>query len=216
MNSNNNFFSNSKPELVDDNILDDIIKTHSDSPNHISNKELQKNYLDNMPVKNFYKNKIRPNLIPLIITCVFVLFLIYRFIKNDNKKYKHKHKRKYLYKNNSFTDNNINNSVDNNINNSIDNSIDNSLEDLYDEYKQLLINEQYNNKNNNKNNYNNNIDINDIYPDESEYTINDGNADNQQEIQDIQDIQDNMIDPLRQEERRNQNIMDSVANQLFS
>lgn len=75
---NNNFFSNTNPDLVDSTLLKNLNESVI-----VSDKEklttLGKSSL------NFYKKFIQPNLIPIIVIVIFIGFIIYRYMTLKNE-----------------------------------------------------------------------------------------------------------------------------------
>jgi hypothetical protein len=84
MSENNNFFSNTNPDLISSKSLNDLEKLIiSDSKNiQIAGKGT---LIDSS--FDFYKKFIQPNILPILIIVLFVGFIIYRYMtrKTDNK-----------------------------------------------------------------------------------------------------------------------------------
>lgn len=110
-----NFFSNSKPELLSDNALEQLKKLARISESR------QAPVIKTLPVSDFYKNWLRPNLVPIIIVIMFTAFLLYRFMSTQNE------------------------NLDTKVSNEIDKKIYNNNDELYDEYKKILNNKSKNN-----------------------------------------------------------------------
>ena len=105
-----NFFSNSKPELLSNNALEQLKKLARISESR------QAPVIKTLPVSDFYKNWLRPNLVPIIIVIIFTAFLLYRFMATQNE------------------------NLDVKVANDINNKIHNNNDELYDEYKKILSN----------------------------------------------------------------------------
>jgi len=80
MSENNNFFSNTNPDLISSKSLNDLDKLIiSESKNIKVGGTLIESSFD------FYKKYIQPNLLPIIIIIVFVVFIIYRYMTKKPK-----------------------------------------------------------------------------------------------------------------------------------
>lgn len=75
---NNNFFSNTNPDLVDSALLKNLNETVIVSDN-------KKMTTFGESSLNFYKKFIQPNLIPIIVIVLFVGFMIYRYMTLKNE-----------------------------------------------------------------------------------------------------------------------------------
>lgn len=80
--------SDTYPNLINDNFIETIKKHQSNLPNGHTNHPSS--------LSTFYSNFIRPNLFPLIVITLLVIYLLINyFIKNDVK---HKKNEKYRRK----------------------------------------------------------------------------------------------------------------------
>ena len=74
----NNFFSNTNPDLVDSTLIKNLNETV------IVADKVKMSTLGESSL-NFYKKYIQPNLIPLIVIVLFVGFMIYRYMTKKNE-----------------------------------------------------------------------------------------------------------------------------------
>lgn len=140
------FFTNSKPNLISNNILQDI-------SNQFGNGSSIKDIKLHDGINKFYENYIQPNLFYIILLFIFLLFLYWKYelkntenFANNNvnhidqkiidtyieKQYKHRKKRKH--KNKKITHKQlIPTLVDEYLNNNID------VQNISDEYLDDLI-----------------------------------------------------------------------------
>lgn len=80
MSENNNFFSNTNPDLISSKSLNDLDKLIlSDSKDIKVGGTLIESSFD------FYKKYVQPNLLPIVIIIVFVVFIIYRYMTKKTK-----------------------------------------------------------------------------------------------------------------------------------
>jgi hypothetical protein len=75
----NNFFSNTNPDLVDSSLLKNLNET-------VIVNTTKKTTLSESSL-NFYKKFIQPNLIPIIVIILFIGFIIYRYLTRKNEKF---------------------------------------------------------------------------------------------------------------------------------
>jgi hypothetical protein len=74
----NNFFSNTNPDLVDSTLIKNLNETV------ILADKVKMSTLGESSL-NFYKKYVQPNLIPLIVIVLFVSFMIYRYMTKKNE-----------------------------------------------------------------------------------------------------------------------------------
>jgi hypothetical protein len=83
MNKENNFFSNTNPDLISSKSIAELTKI-VEKADPIKKASLSESTL------SFYKKYIQPNLLPLIIVIIFITFMIYRYMTNSDKENKEK------------------------------------------------------------------------------------------------------------------------------
>lgn len=79
MDKQNDFFSNTNPDLISAKSMTELTKIIVDSDPAKQLPTLSESTL------SFYKKYIQPNLIPLIIVIVFISFMIYRYMSHSEK-----------------------------------------------------------------------------------------------------------------------------------
>ena len=84
--NNNNFFSNTYPDLIGEKTFSDLNKLVI-----VENTSIKENKNLINSSFNLYKKYIQPNLLPIIIIIIFIVFMIYRYMtskKDSDKKNK--------------------------------------------------------------------------------------------------------------------------------
>jgi len=76
----NNFFSNTNPELVNSNLINEL-------NNIVIEQNIKKITTLGESSVNLYKKYVQPNLIPIIVVLLFVVFMIYRYMTKKNEKF---------------------------------------------------------------------------------------------------------------------------------
>jgi hypothetical protein len=79
MNNQNEFFSNTNPDLISAKSIPELTKIIVDSDPAKKVITLSESTL------TFYKKYIQPNIIPIIIVIIFISLMIYRYMTNNSK-----------------------------------------------------------------------------------------------------------------------------------
>jgi hypothetical protein len=79
MNNQNEFFSNTNPDLISAKSITELTKIIVDSDPAKKVITLSESTL------TFYKKYIQPNIIPIIIVIIFISLMIYRYMTNNSK-----------------------------------------------------------------------------------------------------------------------------------
>jgi len=78
MNKENDFFSNTNPDLISSKSMAELTKI-------VANTDPVKKATLSESTLSFYKKYIQPNILPLIIVVLFIIFMVYRYMTNSEK-----------------------------------------------------------------------------------------------------------------------------------